>query len=115
MDKLPHIFFFTVHTAVHWIVHPMAHHKEKAHFLLVNCPAHPGLQKLLQPCSRAARKWRENEEMKRKWRENEEIERKWRENEEMERERENGERIRKWRGDREKMRKWRENEERNRE
>ena len=46
----------------------------------------PGLQKLLQPCSRAARKWRANEEMKRKWRENEEIERKWRENEEMERE-----------------------------
>ena len=45
-----------------------------------------GLQKLLQPCSRTARKWRENEEMKRKWRENEEIERKWRENEEMERE-----------------------------
>ena len=45
-----------------------------------------GLQKLLQPCSRAARKWRENEEMKRKWRENEEIERKWRENEEMDRE-----------------------------
>ena len=44
-----------------------------------------GLQKLLQPCSRAARKWRENEEMKRKWRENEEVERKWRENEEMER------------------------------
>ena len=32
----------------------------------------PGLQKLLQPCSRAARKWRENEKMKRKWRENEE-------------------------------------------
>ena len=45
-----------------------------------------GLQKLLQPCSRAARKWRENEEMKRKWREYEEIERKWTENEEMERE-----------------------------
>ena len=45
-----------------------------------------GLQKLLQPCSRAARKWRENEEMKRKWRENEEIQRKWRENEEMDRE-----------------------------
>ena len=43
-----------------------------------------GLRNLLQPCSRAARKWRENEEMKRKWRENEEIERKWRENEEME-------------------------------
>ena len=46
----------------------------------------PGLHESLQPCSRAARKWRENEEMKRKWRENEEIERKWRENEEMERE-----------------------------
>ena len=29
----------------------------------------------MQPCSRAARKWRENEEMKRKWRENEEMER----------------------------------------
>ena len=43
-------------------------------------------QKLLQPCSRAARKWRENEEMNRKWRENEEIERKWKENEEMDRE-----------------------------
>ena len=35
----------------------------------------PGLHKLWQPCSRAARKWRENEEMKRKWRENEEMER----------------------------------------
>ena len=34
-----------------------------------------GLRNLLQPCSRAARKWRENEEIKRKWRENEEIER----------------------------------------
>ena len=34
-----------------------------------------GLHKLWQPCSRAARKWRENEEMKRKWRENEEMER----------------------------------------
>ena len=45
-----------------------------------------GLHKLLQPCSRAARKWRENEEMKRKWREYEEIERKWRESEEMNRE-----------------------------
>ena len=45
-----------------------------------------GLQESLQPCSQAARKWRENEEMKKKWRENEEIERKWRENEEMERE-----------------------------
>ena len=53
-----------------------------------------GLQKLLQPCSRAARKWRENEEMKRKWRENEEIERKWRESEEMEREWGNGVRNR---------------------
>ena len=31
----------------------------------------------LQPCSRAARKRRENEEMKRKWRENEEMERDW--------------------------------------
>ena len=43
----------------------------------------PGLRESLQHCSPAARKWRENEEMKRKWRENEEIERKWRENEEM--------------------------------
>ena len=34
-----------------------------------------GLHELLQPCSWAARKWRENEEMKRKWRENEEMER----------------------------------------
>ena len=38
----------------------------------------------LEHWSRAARKWRENEEMERKWRENEEIKRKWRENEEME-------------------------------
>ena len=45
-----------------------------------------GLRNLLQPCSRAARKWRENEEMDRKWRENEEIERKLRGNEEMDRE-----------------------------
>ena len=45
-----------------------------------------GLHKLWQPCSRAARKWGENEEMKRKWRENEEMKRKWRENEEGERE-----------------------------
>ena len=35
----------------------------------------PGLHESLQPCSRAARKWRENEEMRRKWRENEEMER----------------------------------------
>ena len=34
-----------------------------------------GLHKLLQPGSLAARKWRENEEMRRKWRENEEMER----------------------------------------
>ena len=34
-----------------------------------------GCHNPLQPCSRAARKWRENEEMKRKWRENEEKER----------------------------------------
>ena len=33
------------------------------------------LHESLQPCSRAARKWRENEEMRRKWRENEEMER----------------------------------------
>ena len=37
--------------------------------------APPGLLESLQPCSRAARKWRENEEMRRKWRENEEMER----------------------------------------
>ena len=35
----------------------------------------PGLHESLQPCSRAARKWREIEEMRRKWRENEEMER----------------------------------------
>ena len=34
-----------------------------------------GLHESLQPCSWAARKWRENEEMRRKWRENEEMER----------------------------------------
>ena len=34
-----------------------------------------GLHESLQPCSQAARKWRENEEMRRKWRENEEMER----------------------------------------
>ena len=28
---------------------------------------HTGLHESLQPCSRAARKWRENEEMERKW------------------------------------------------
>ena len=40
----------------------------------------PGSHNLLQPGSRAARKWRENEIMKRgngKWRENEEMERDW--------------------------------------
>ena len=41
----------------------------------VQCIA--GLHESLQPCSRAARKWRENEEMRRKWRENEEMERDW--------------------------------------
>ena len=46
-----------------------------------------GLHNPLQPCSRAARRWRKIEEMKRKWRENEEMRRKWRENEEMERDR----------------------------
>ena len=44
-----------------------------------------GLRNPLEPWSRAARKWRENAEMKRKWRENEEMKRKRRENEEMER------------------------------
>ena len=39
-----------------------------------------GLHESLQPCSRAARKWRENEEMKRKRRGNGERMRKWREN-----------------------------------
>ena len=34
-----------------------------------------GLRNLLQPCSRAARKWRENEEIERRWRENEEMDR----------------------------------------
>ena len=43
------------------------------------------LTESLQPCSRAARKWRENEKMRRKWRENEKMKRKWRENEQMER------------------------------
>ena len=37
----------------------------------------PGLHESVQPCSRVARKWRENEEMRRKWRENEEMERDW--------------------------------------
>ena len=55
-----------------------------------------GCHNPLQPCSRAARKWIKNKEMKRKWRENEEMQRKWRENEEM-------------------KRKWRENEETERE
>ena len=45
-----------------------------------------GLRNPLEPWSRAARKWRENEKMKRKWRENEEMKRKWGENEETERE-----------------------------
>ena len=40
---------------------------------------------MLQPGSRAARKWRENEKMKRKWRENEEMERKWTKKEKLER------------------------------
>ena len=44
-----------------------------------------GLRNPLEPWSRAARKWRESEEMKRKWRKNEEMKRKWRENEEIER------------------------------
>ena len=39
------------------------------------CQSFPGLRNPLEPWSRAARKWRENEEMKRKWRENEEMER----------------------------------------
>ena len=34
-----------------------------------------GLRNLLEPWSRAARKWREDEEMKRKWGENDEMER----------------------------------------
>ena len=55
----------------------------------------PGLHESLQPCSRAARKWRENEEMKRKRRGNGERMRKWRENEEINREWGNGKRMRK--------------------
>ena len=35
------------------------------------------LHKLWQPCSRAARKWRENEEVRRKLRENDKMERDW--------------------------------------
>ena len=41
----------------------------------VNFYFQTGLHNLLQPSSRVARKWRENEKMKRKWRENEEMER----------------------------------------
>ena len=43
----------------------------------LRCYVWAGLHESLQPCSRAARKWRENEEMRRKWRENEEMERDW--------------------------------------
>ena len=70
-----------------------------------------GLHESLQPCSRAARKWRENEEMKRKRRGNGERMRKWRENEEINREWGNGKRMRKsegeW-GNGQRMKKWRE-------
>ena len=45
-----------------------------------------GLRNPLEPWSRAARKWRENEEMKRKWRGNGKKMRKCIENEEMDRE-----------------------------
>ena len=62
----------------------------------------PGLQKLLQPCSRAARKWRENEEIKKL-------------REKMRKLRGNGEKMRKLRGNGERMRKWIENEEMDRE
>ena len=52
----------------------------------VNFYFQTGLHNLLQPSSRVARKWRENEKMKRKRRENEEMEKEW----------ESGERMRKW-------------------
>ena len=52
--------------------HPIRH-QNWASWLMTT----PGLHESLQPCSRAARKWRENEEMRRKWRENEEMERDW--------------------------------------
>ena len=44
-------------------------------FLLIRLYSLSGLHNLLQPGSRAARKWRENEKIKRKWRKNEEMER----------------------------------------
>ena len=71
-----------------------------------------GLRELLQPCSRAARKWRENEEMEREWG-NGKRKRKWTENEERDRIWGNGQRIRNYRewGNGKKMRKWKENEE----
>ena len=37
--------------------------------------SYSGLRNLLQPCSRAARKWRENEKIERRCRENEEMDR----------------------------------------
>jgi len=46
----------------------------------------PGCHNPLEPWSRAARKWRGNEEMKRKWRGDGDRMRKWTENEEMDRE-----------------------------
>ena len=52
---------------------------------------------MLQPCSQAASKWRENEEMDRELG-NGQIIRKWTENEEVNRERRNGKRMKKLRG-----------------
>ena len=46
-----------------------------AQFYLIEPKQSTGLNKLWQPGSLAARKWRENKKMKRKWRENEEMER----------------------------------------
>ena len=75
---LPHLNFADTGSAWSHIVY---HHS-----ILDDSTPSPGLRNPMEPWSQAARKWRENEEMKRKWRENEEMERKWRENEEMERE-----------------------------
>ena len=53
--------------------------KDESERELENDGCETGLHESLQPCSRAARKWRENEEMKRKRRGNGERMRKWRE------------------------------------
>ena len=49
--------------------------KKKQKYESVCGYSNSGLRNPLEPWSRAARKWKENEEMKRKWRENEEMER----------------------------------------